>query len=87
MDRITNKVIVALIARMSAVMGEPLEYEKGSQYYGQAWKINNAHGHYLIVGSSTRDLFNKAHAFMAGWYAHADKVRPAGLLTRMKASK
>lgn len=74
MDRITNKVMIGLIARMSEVMGEPLEYEKGSRYYGQAWKINNAHGHYLIVGNSTRDLYNKAHAFMAGWYAHADKA-------------
>lgn len=74
MDRITNEDMVNLIARMSAVMGEPLEYEKGSQYYGRAWKINDAHGNHLIVGNSTRDLYNKAHAFMAGWYAHADKV-------------
>jgi hypothetical protein len=75
MDRITNEVLFGLARRMSNVMGCPIELEKGSRYNGIAWKfVSRDNSRTEIAGQSARELFEKAHAFMSGWYAAQDKA-------------
>jgi hypothetical protein len=79
MDRITNEVLHGLARRMSAVMGCTIELEKGSRYNGIAWKFVSRDGSRTeITGQSARELFDKAHSFIAGWYAAQDKMEADG---------
>lgn len=76
MERINQTVLTGLIRGMSRVMGEPLQLQRGSKYNGIAWAIERNGGSQAIVtGQSARELYEKAHAFMSGWYAHEDKMR------------
>ncbi len=72
MERITNQVLTGLVKRMAVVMGRPLYLRKGSALYGRAWAIETERGHDIVRGESARELFNQAHAFIAGWYACED---------------
>jgi hypothetical protein len=75
MDRITNQVLDGLANRMSNVMGCAIQYERGSKYNGIAWKfVSNGGSRVEITGQSARELFEKAHAFISGWYAAQDKM-------------
>ena len=70
MNRINQTVLTGLIRNMSRVMGEPLTLQRGSKYNGIAWAIERNGGSQAIVtGQSARELYEKAHAFMSGWYA------------------
>lgn len=75
MDRINNAVLVGLARRMSSVMGCAIELEKGSRYNGIAWKFVSTNGSRTeITGQSVRELYEKAHSFLSGWYAAQDKA-------------
>jgi hypothetical protein len=75
MDRINNEVLYGLARRMSGVMGCAIELERGSKFNGIAWKFVSRNGSRTeITGQSARELYEKAHSFTSGWFAHEDKM-------------
>lgn len=78
MDRINNTVLIGLVDRMSVAMGEELRLVKGSAINGIAWKIEAKDGaKVLLFDATARGLFNRAHAFMSGYFAAQDKAAAA----------
>ena len=72
MYRITDKILLGLVKRMAFVMGRPLLLQKGSASNGISWTIETERGNDIVRGKSARELFDRAHAFIAGWYACED---------------